>query len=362
MRACLLWGQKRSQIKSRPCHTRMAKVRTLLNIRGQNSKTPKWRFPVYRTKQSCDMFFLLSSWICRFSISSLHLPYQATNPADHCEVVTAEFSTTSSCHTKPRCTLWVGHTKSSITVGCQSLIIIGQCNYRILNVKSGWIIDRLLCFADRSSLWNQVAAVSTRPRIWLLSSSMRPTTAKVRIKTSSRYHKIAMSHIPFFPKKYPMNMMWTSFINLFLHCLWLHIAIYCTDVLITYYTQHFQKVINFQPFGLFMCWTVWARRSSFNGEAMAPLTAFAWRFCEALVIEKWNDWNDFALISFEVQKSGLMNWFHSFHTGRGSMYDVASNSQATEILSWASHRRVIHSGHTGPSYEAAATSILYLKV
>ena len=44
------------------------------------------------------------------------------------------------------------------------------------------------------------------------------------------------------------------------------------------------------------------------------------------------------------------------------MYDVESNSQATEILSWASHRRVIHSGHTGRSYEAVATSILYPKV
>lgn len=50
------------------------------------------------------------------------------------------------------------------------------------------------------------------------------------------------------------------------------------------------------------------------------------------------------------------------YIGRGSKYDVPSNSQATEILSWASHRRVIHSGHTGRSYEAVATSILYPKV
>ena len=113
-----------------------------------------------------------------------------------------------------------------------------------------------------------------------------------------------------------------------------------------------------------MCRPARAHRCSFTGKAMAPLTAFAWRFCEALVVEKWNDrkdWNDEIdfIGSAEISTHEVFSWYH---LGRGSMYDVESNSQATEILSWASHRRVIHSGHTGRSYEAVATSILHPKV
>lgn len=113
-----------------------------------------------------------------------------------------------------------------------------------------------------------------------------------------------------------------------------------------------------------MCRPARAHRCSFTGKAMAPLTAFAWRFCEALVVEKWNDrkdWNDEIdfIGSAEISTHELFSWYH---IGGGSTYDVASNSQATEILSWASHRRVIHSGHTGRSYEAAAKNILYPKV
>ena len=153
--------------------------------------------------------------------------------------------------------------------------------------------------------------------------------------------------IPYIPKWSPRNMMYMF-----------------THIILTIYPAFPKKWWTFQPFDLFMCRPAWTHRCSFNGEAMAPLTAFAWRFCEALVVEKWNDrkdWNDEIdfIGSAEIPTHELFSWYH---IGRGSTYDVESNSQATEILSWASHRRVIHSGHTGRSYEAAAKNILYPKV